>query len=61
MGFELVGVRLWGVVGYCGILWDSILVGGSCVLFVCGMDNPIRLPYKNILHDDVLIVAIITF
>ncbi len=57
MGFELVGVRLWGVVGYCGILWDSILVGGSCVLFVCGMNNMIRaslLVYRDILHDDIL-------
>jgi len=48
VGFELVGGSAtvgessfcteYGVVGYCGILWDSTLVGGTCVLFVCGMD-----------------------
>lgn len=57
MGFELVGVRLWGnqvSVRSSGIMWDSTLVGGACVLFVCGMDDMIRLPYEDILHDDIL-------
>ncbi len=31
------------IIGFCSrILWDSILVGGACVLFVWGMDDMIR-------------------
>ncbi len=58
MGFELMkGSATVGESSFCTssrILWDSILVGGTCVLFMCGMDDMIRLPYEHIPHNDIL-------
>lgn len=64
MGFELVGVRLWGssgilwdIVGYCGIRY--FLVGLVCCLCVVYIDNTIGVNYEDVLRDDGLIVAIL--